>query len=228
MKKPLKGKQAVLYIWKDDTWVPVLCGISCSLQVDVEEILKTTRTSGRYTERTGRLIDWGINITGLTKVDNVDGQIGFFWLINNAGTTQAIRLRYTDDDANVVNVYGNILIKQSQLESLVGGFSTATHYFPGTGAYSTDASTGSALPVLYKLYINATEGAFAVSHADLGGATEIMLVLREDGGYTEVSGTPVGRQFKYTDLTTSGTITFDSTLIFNPGEVVYVQFMKPA
>lgn len=227
MKKPLKGKQAVLSIWKDDVWYPVLCGISCSLQSDVEEILKTTRTSGRFRERKGRLIDWGINITGLTKVDNADGQIGFFWLLINAGTEQAIRLRFTDDDANVVNVYGNVLIKQSQLESLVGGFSTATHYFPGTGVYNTDASTGVALPVLHKLYLTGTEGAFIVSHASLGGATEIMLVIREDGSYTEVSGTPVGRQFRFTDHTTYGDIIFSSSLVFNAGEVIYVQYMKP-
>lgn len=226
MKKVLTGKQAVLYVRIDSTFYPALCAVSNSFQFNVEEIEKVTRTSGRYKAREGRMIDWGIGLTGLTKVDNADGQAGWFWLLQHAGTNQYVRLRYTDSDNNVVNVEGEVLIKQGQVDSAVEGFTMASLYFPGSGAFSTDAAAEVPLPVLYKLYLTTTETAFEVSHADLGGATEIMLVLREDGGYTEVTGTPTGRQFKYIDNTTSGTLRFDSSLPFNPGEIVYVQFMK--
>lgn len=225
----LKGRQAVLSVRIDETFYPVLCAISVAFLFDHEDILKTTVNSGKYRERTTRLMDMSVQLTGLTKISNDDGQLGWFWLLQYAGTLQYARIRYTDDAGTIVNVYVWILIKQGQLESVVGGFSTASLNFPVSGGYSTDADPGITLPELYKLYLNLAEGAYEVSHADLGGATEIMLVMREDGAYKEVSGTPAGRGFKFTDLTTEGKITFDSTLPGNPPyEIVYVEFKKPA
>jgi hypothetical protein len=225
----LKGRQAVMSIRIDGTFYATLCAVSVAFLFDHEDILKTTVNSGKYRERTTRLMDMSVQLTGLTKINNNDGQIGWFWLLQYAGTLQYARIRYTDDAGTIVNVYMWVLIKQGQLESVVGGFSTASINFPVSGGYTTDADPGITLPELYKLYLNGAEGAYEVSHADLAGATEIMLVLREDGGYKETTGTPAGRQFKYTDLTTSGKLTFDSTLPFNPPlEVVYVEYKKPA
>ena len=226
--KVLTGKQAVFYIRIDSTFYPVLCAISVSFQFDVEEVLTTTRTSGLYRTRKGRLRDWSVSGSGLTKLDNTDGQIGWFWLLQNIGTSQYMRIRYTDADGNVKNVEGYILIKQGQLGSEVSGFSTASYTFPGSGAFTTDSVPGITLPELYKIYLATTEGAYEVTANELGGATEIMLVLREEGGYKEVAGTPVGRQFKFIDNTSSGTIRFASSLPFNAGEIVYVQYKKPA
>jgi hypothetical protein len=222
----LKGRQAVLSIRIDGTYYPVLCAIAVTFEFEHEEILKTTVNSGKYRERTTRLMDMTVQLTGLTKINNSDGQAGWFWLLQYAGTTQQARIRYADDDNTIVNVYADVVIRRGELQSLVGGFSTASLVLPVSGGYSTDAEPGFSLPELYKLYLATAEGAFEVSDPELGGATEIMLVLREDGGYKEVTGVPVGREFKFTDLTSIGKITFDSSLPFNAGEIVYVQFKK--
>ena len=226
--KILNGKQAVLSFEVDDVYYPALCAIDVAFQFDHEEILKTTVGSGKFRERDARLCDWGITLTGLTKVNNADGQLSFFYLTQQGvrGTTKKFRLRYTDDDSNVVNVYGSVLIKQGSLTSAVDGFSTATHFFPGSGPFTTDVIANPTPRELFKLYMATTPGAFEVSHADLDGAAEIMFVTREGRGYTEVTGTPSGRQFKYTDGTGSGKITFDSSLVFGAGEIVYVQYKK--
>lgn len=226
--KVLKGKQGVLAIRIDGVFQDVLCAVEVSFQFDHEEILKTSRNSGKFIERETRLCDWGINLTGLTKIDNTDGQVAFFWLLQQSvrGTAQYVRLRYTDDDSNVRNITGYVLIKQGQLASVVGGFSMASVFFPGTGAYDPDNVEGYTPSDLYKIYLATTPGAYEVSDAALDDALEIMLVLREDGGYKEVSGAPSGKQFKYTDQVGSGKITFDSTMVFNPGEIVYVQYRK--
>lgn len=227
----LTGRQAVIDIKIDGVFRPVFCAIDVVLQYDHEEILKTSRNSGQFVERETRLCDWGVSVTGLTKIDNSDGQASFFWLLQQGvrGTEQEIRVRYTDEDSNQQDFSGRVLVKQGQLASAISGFSTATQFFPGTGAFSLlDNGGGFAPEELYKLYLDTTPDAYEVSHADLGGATEIMLVEREDAFYKEVSGTPSGRQVKFTDNTTSGTLRFDTSLPFNPGEIVYVEYKKPS
>lgn len=224
----LKGKQAVLSVSIDEVWTPVFCGVSASFRYDYEEVLKTSVNSGRFRERTTRLCDWEFNISGLTKIDNSDGQAAFFWLIQESvrGTVQLLRLRFVDDNGNEQIISGNCIVKQGQLDALVGGFANVSQKFPGTGQFSMGAVAGATPTDLYKLYLETTEGAYEVSDADLGAVVEIMLVEREEGGFTETSGTPSGRQFKYTDLTSSGKLTFDSTKPFNAGEVVYVLYRK--
>lgn len=228
--KVLTGKQGVVSIRIDGVFVPVFCATDFSYQYDHEEILTTSRNSGTSVDRETRLHDWSITVSGLTKVDNSDGQISFFWLLTQSirGTKQTIRIRYTDADGNVKNITGTVLIKQGQIASAVSGFSVASQTFPGCGEPEFDELPGIAPTDLFKLYLSTTPGAFEVSDNDLGGATEIMLVGREDGmGFKEVAGTPIGRQFRFTDSTTYGTITFDSSLVFNPGEIVYIQYKKP-
>lgn len=225
----LKGRQGVLSVRIDGVFYPLLCAMEVAFQFDHEEVLKTDRNAGKFRKRMTRLCDWGFSLSGLTKIDDSDGQMSFFYMATQAvrGTEQYMRLRFTDDAGTIQNIYGYVLIKQGQLASVVGGFSTATFYFPGTGDYDLDNVAGFAPTDLYKLYLTTTPGAFEVSDADLDTATEIMQVRREDGVYTETSGTPAGRQFKFTNLVGSGKITFDSTIVFNPGEIVYVLYKKP-
>lgn len=224
----LNGKQAKLYVLIDGVYKLVMCAVSVSWFFRFEEVLKTDRNAGRFRKRMSRLCDWGFNLSGLTKVDNSDGQASYFWLSQASvrGTEQYFKMTYTDVDGNEKNVSGYCIVMEGMLESVVGGFSTGTVSLPGSGAFVTDAVPGFTDTDLFKLYLTITPGAWEVSHNDLGGATEIMLVIREDGGYKEVGGAPVGRQFMFTDHTTFGTLTFDSTLPFNAGEVPYVQYKK--
>lgn len=227
----IKGKQAKVYLRISGTFYPVFCATECSYQMQFQDVLVTTRTSGKFRSRVSGLGDWGISVTGLTKIDNSDGQIAFLYLVQQGvrGKTVYVKMEFTDDDGNSKTIEGWVLVLQSQITATVGGFATATQYFPGDGAPLLDVVDDPVPDDLYKLYLATTEGAHEVSDADLAGATEIMLVEREDGGYTLIaSGTPSGRQVKYTDNTTDGTLSFDSSLPFNAGEIVYVLYKKPA
>lgn len=220
----LKGKQAVLSVLIDGVYRPVFCAISCYFRYDQEEVLKTTINSGKFRERTTRLIDWEFGLTGLTKIDNTDGQAAFFWLIQESvrGTVQNLRLRFVDDGGNEQTISGNCIVKQGQIDSQVGGFSTVSQTFPGTGAFAMGPVEGAAPTDLFKKYLDTTEGANVVSHADLAGLVEIFLVLRESGAHEEVSGTPVDRQFRYDDNVSDGDLVFPVAFPFGPGEIVYV------
>lgn len=230
MKPLLTGRNAKVYVRIDGVFKLVLCATDATLQYDHEEILETSRNSGKFIERDTRLCDWGINVTGLTRIDNADGQASFLWLMQQGvrGSKQYMKFELTDNAGNTNSVTGWVLVKQGTLAAAVAGFSTVTQFFPGTGAYVIGDVDDFAPTDLFKLYLSTTPGANEVSDNNLGGATEIMLVGREDGmAWKEVTGTPSGRQFKFTDYTTYGTLTFASDLVFNPGEIVYVQFKKP-
>ena len=226
--KVLDGKAGVFSIRIDNTFYRVFCATRVRFQFDHEEVLITSRES-TMRERQTRLCDWGVQLDGLTKINNNDGDLSFNWLLQQGVRGQKVfmRLRYTDAAGTQHDISGNVLVKQGALDGVAGGFSTASMFFPGTGAFNMGAIAAVANNGLFKLYLNTTSGAFEVSHADLGGATEIMQVVREDGLYEETIAAPVNRKFKFTDLTTSGKITFDSSLVFNPGEIVYIEFKKP-
>lgn len=220
----LKGKQAVLSVLIDDVYRPVFCAISCYFRYDQEEVLKTSVNSGKFRERTTRLIDWEFGVTGLTKIDNTDGQAAFFWLIQESvrGNAQRLRLRFVDDGGNEQTISGLCIVKQGQIDSVVGGFSTATQVFPGTGPFDLGPVEGAAPTDLFKKYLDTTEAAYVVTDVDLAGLVEIFLVLREAGDFVQVSGVPVGRQFRYDDNVTDGSLTFSNLLTFNAGEIVYL------
>lgn len=220
----LTGKQGVLSVLIDGVYRPVFCAMSCYFRYDQEEVLKTSVNSGKFRERTTRLLDWEFGLNGLTKIDNTDGQASFFWLIQESvrGSVQNVRLRFVDDDANEQTISGNVIVKAGQIDSAVGGFSSATQTFPGTGPFSIGAVGGAAPTDLFKKYLSTTEGANVVTDNDLAGLVEIFLVLREDGSYDPTTGTPVDRQYKYTDNISNGSIAFASSLPFNAGEIVYV------
>lgn len=227
--KVLTGRNALVSIYIDTTWYPCLCATRCRFYFNHEEILISSRNSGKYVERMSRFMNWGFDLSGLTKIDDTDGQKGFFYFAQASVRGQAVRMRtrYTDADGNYKDVYGDVLVMDGELDSQVGGFSMANLRLPGTGEPSI-GSVGTGTPINeFWLYLDTTEGAFEVSHADLGGATAISLVARDGRVFTEITvGTPSGMQFKFTDLGSSGKLTFSSTLPFNAGEVVYVRFFK--
>lgn len=226
--KVILGKNAVLSVDIDNVFVPALCAIDSSFQFDHEEVLITSRNSGKFRERETRLCDWGFSLSGLTKVDNSDGNLAFFYLLQAAviGAKKRMRLRFTDPDGNVVDITGYALVKQGSITSNVSGFSTATVNFPGTGAFTTAAVADPEPVDLYKKYLTTTPGEFIVGHADLADAVEIMQVIREDGDYEPTTGTPSGRKFKYYTSVGVGYVEFDAALTFNLGEVVYVLYKK--
>jgi hypothetical protein len=227
--KVLTGRNAKAYLrFDDDQFKPIFCGISISLSVEFEDVRVTTRTSGKWRRRKSGLGDAGVTVTGLTKVDNSDGQVSWFYL-NQAGVAGArvfIKIEYTDDDGNSQTVSGWVIVSRLNLDSGIPGFTTASVYLPFDGGYEMGAVEGLVPTDVFKLYLSTTEGAHTVSHADLGDIEEVLLVLREGRGYKEVTGTPIGAQFKFTDNTIDGIVAFDSSLPFNAGEVVYVEYKK--
>lgn len=79
---------------------------------------------------------------------------------------------------------------------------------------------------LYSKFYDTTEGDNELTHADLLDIYEIIACIREEGSYKPVTGTPEGRQVKYTSNIADGTLLFPPAYPFNPGEQVHMIFKK--
>lgn len=80
---------------------------------------------------------------------------------------------------------------------------------------------------IYSSYFTIPDGENSVTHADLNGITEILACLIEEGGsYKPVTGTPEGREVKYTNGAGDGTIEFDPEIEFGSGTQVHLIYKK--
>jgi hypothetical protein len=68
----IKGKDIELYVRRDDTWVNIVCAISCSLTVDAEAIPITTIDSGREDEYDGGATNATLELSGAMSLDQTD------------------------------------------------------------------------------------------------------------------------------------------------------------
>lgn len=227
----IHGRDVILELFITDQWYPVLCATDVTFRDELEVIYKTGPNSGLNREKATRLSEAFATVTGLSKMTNADGQIGFHYMFQEAvrRSVQQIRITFLDEDGNNNQLSGDAIIPVVEFSSSATDFMNATIEFAFTGAIEIEDLVQPPEPdescdEPFPLYIEGAEGAYSVSHADLDGV-EILLVMRESGPAVEItSGTPIDREFIYTDGSGIGTITFASGMTFNAGEIVYIQY----
>ncbi len=130
----INGRDVLIAI--DD--VPIFCGKDCSLEIDQEIIPASTVTSGVWKEFRLRKRSWLMNVAGLTKIDNTDGQLSYFDVINDAAAMaiQNLSMTFTDPDSNVVMVSGTGYFDKSSIEGSVNQFAQASVSIIGDGDYT--------------------------------------------------------------------------------------------
>ncbi len=79
---------------------------------------------------------------------------------------------------------------------------------------------------LYSTFFDTTEGENELTHNTLNNIEEIIACIREEGSYKPVTGTPAGRQVKYTNGISDGTLVFPVSFPFNPGEQIHLIYKK--
>lgn len=222
--RAIYGDEAEVSLWYDGQYYPIFCASDFSFNYRQDVLLGTSRTTGiARVKRLRGLYEFSVSLNGLTKIDNTDGQISFFWLLQQATGEQQIKIAFEDEDGNTKNITCDVIIPEMSIGGNVTSFLSASVVFEGSGTYTIDDTDPPTAGDEFPLWLPTVAGETSVTHADLGGAT-ILLVGRETMGYTKTTGTPSGRQFKYTDNTTSGTIEFDPNVPFESGEVVYVLY----
>lgn len=200
--QPIHGNNILVSIQIDEEFIPVLCAVSMTFNCSQEIVLATTIDSGKWRKKKLRnLSDWNVSVTGLTKIDNTDGQVSFFWLLqeNIRGTEQTIQMMYDDEDGNIQVLEGTVLIPSLSLDGNVNSFADASITFEGSGSFTIEQPVSDVQSALCDDWDSDTfdlaEGETSVSGAFAG--KEIIEVDREGTQYDHTTGTPGNREYSY-------------------------------
>lgn len=228
MANTVKGRNTIIYMLVDSVYYPVFCAKTAEFTIDQDEIEVTSINSGSSREYVPGMSNATCAVTGITTLDNSNGRVSITYLMQQSVRRQlhTFKMVLTDDDSSSLEVVFTAMIKTTNINRDTVGYSQSSLQLRVSGVVEwTEVVDPPAPEEIYSIYLSVTAGQYEVSDSDLGAAT-ILEVWREGINHTETTGTPSGRQFKYTDLTTSGKITFDSAITFNTGEIVYVLYKK--
>jgi hypothetical protein len=224
MSNTVKGRNVVVSMLVDEAYYPVFCAKAAEFVTEQDMFDVTSINSGADREFRGGMRTTTLTLSGITTLNNSYGRISITYLMQQMRTAKTFKITMTDDDAqtNIATFSG--LIQTAGFSRETSGYSKSNLTVKVSGAVTWQTVVTAPTPEdEFALYITVVAAASSVSHANLGGAT-ILQVQREGVGHTETSGTPSGRQFKYTDNTTSGTISFDTSIPFDTGEIIYVLY----
>jgi hypothetical protein len=224
----IHGNDVILYLLVDAVYYPILCATDMNFSVKQDVVLATSANTGIARKKKLRgLYEWTVTTSGLTKVNNNDGQISFFYILQESvrGTEQEIKIEFDDEDGNEQVITGTVIIPDLSISAPTSDFSSADITFEGSGEFEMNPIEP---PVPTEceqatIYIDCVAGEFSV-HSDLLEAAGVVIisVARTGQVHYETTGTPVSLEFK-TDLP-NGDIYFDSTNVFNPDEWVSVEY----
>lgn len=231
--EPIHGTDILLSLKIGASFIPVLCAIDMTYSCSQEIVLATSASTGKWRQKRLRgLSEWNVSLTGLTKIDNSDGQVSFFYLLqeNIRGSEQIIQIMFEDADGNTQVLEGTVLIPELSLNGNVSSFADVSVVFEGTGPVEiTEAVSGGDQSGESDLCDQLVSDTWLVvaGNSNISGAgqqgrsfagKEILEVDRSGLSHDYTSGAPGNMQYGY-----NGTlITFDSTNPFNEGETIFV------
>lgn len=215
--EPVHGNKILLSIKIGSTFYPVLCAIDMTYTCSQEVVLATSASTGKWRQKRLRgLSEWNVILSGITKIDNTDGQVSFFYLLqeNIRGSEQIIQIMFEDSEANTQVLEGNVIIPELSINGNVNSFADVSIIFDGTGdvtiqeAVSGGASGESDLcdDLFSDTWILA-EGTTSISGLGQEGGSfagkEIIEVDVEGTQYDYSSGTPGNREYGYNGVSIS-------------------------
>ncbi len=215
------GRRTYVELLVDGLWYLIFCAKTASLDLNQDEIEVTSVDSGSDREFEPGMSDATITCSGITVLDNSEGQISVFYLLTDVirRNMQTVRMRFIDKDGDTNQILCTCMIKTLGITKDVVSYSQSSVTFRVSGGFTQGSVPPPSEPVCDiqpTLYKTLPEGATSVSDALLAQAGVVLLtVARETSVYSETTGTPTGTQWKGTLGT--GTIGFDTTMPGNPG-----------
>lgn len=205
--EPIHGRDILLSIKVGDEFFPVLCAIDMTFNCSQEVLLATSVDTGIWRRKRLRgLSEWSVQMSGLSKINNTDGQVSFFWLLqeNIRGSEQIIQIMFEDADGNTQVLEGVVIIPQLSINGNVGSFADANVSFEGTGPVEiggpiSDIDSDLCDDLESDVWILA-EGEFAVSGLGAEGksfAGKVILEVDREGTQFDYAATPGNREYGY-------------------------------
>ncbi len=129
----INGKDVIVFIGD----LPIFCGKDCTFSEDKEIIPASTVTSGVWKEFRLRKRSWAVQVNGLTKINNTDGQQDYFDLIGSTALdVKDVRITFTDLDSNIKTIEGNGYIEKSSITGPATAFAEPSLLIAGDGLYT--------------------------------------------------------------------------------------------
>lgn len=231
--EPIHGTDILLSLKIGASFIPVLCAIDMTYNCSQETVLATSASTGKWRQKRLRgLSEWSVSLSGLTKIDNTDGQVSFFYLLqeNIRGSEQIIQIMFEDNLGNTQILEGTVIIPELSINGNVSSFADVSVLFEGTGAVEiTEAVSGGGESgesdtcddLMSDTWLvvagnNNITGAGQEGRSFAGH--EIIEVDREGLQHDYTDGTPGNRQYGYD----GNLVTFDPANPFNEGETIFV------
>lgn len=88
---------------------------------------------------------WKVDCSGLTKINNTDGQLDYFSIVEDPFATDfhVLEIMWQDADGNDITFFGNVFIPRSSIAGPIKEFAGAGVSFIGTGPYELSNDIGS-------------------------------------------------------------------------------------
>lgn len=230
--EPIHGTNVLVSLKIDTQFYPVLCATDMSFNCTQEVVLATSADTGKWRKKRLRgLSEWNVSVNGLSKIGNTDGQVSFFYLLqeNIRGSEQIIQMMFEDDEGNTQVLEGIVIIPSLSINGNVNSFADASILFEGSGEVDileavSDVESG-VCEDLESDTFGLAESETSVSGLGQEGKSfegkEIIEVDREGIQHDYTAGSPGNREYGY-----NGTeISFE--IAGNPGgEKVFVMWKQ--
>lgn len=215
--EPIHGKDCLLSIKIDSTYYPVLCAVDMTLtksRAIVESTSATTGSSRTYKYR--GLKDHRVTLSGLTKVDNTDGQISWFYLFQTEGAL-LIQIIFEDSTGEAYVLEAQALIPEQSINANVNSFASGDITFQLCEEPTLENILPTPVDPICEVQETIQEvlplGQTYVYQPDLTlSGAQVLWVTRDGIGYVETTGTPGTGQFRVDYA--AGRVYFDTS---NPG-----------
>ncbi len=227
--EPIHGKDCLFSIQVGNDYLPLLCATEFELTVRQDVLLATTVGTGAWRRKKLRqLSEWAVSLSGLSKVDNSDGEVSWFYILKQQirGTVQNIQMIFEDNLGNTQVLIGSVVIPEMVFNAAVTDFGAADIEMEGDGAFEIETVVPSPPTGCADEFADtwdAVEGATSISGPgregrSFAGAFKILLVFRTTDSYDPDEGNPGNGEFNF-----DGTeISFDPGNPLNAGETVRV------
>jgi len=238
------GKNQIVELKISGTYYPIFCCKSMDFTQDQELIEVTSINSAVSREYVAGMTTAKLNVSGVSIIDNTQGQISLLYLIPEAQrrTAQDMRIRLIADDATAKQIAFKALITQNSLSRTFGSYSQSAVSLTVTGGI-TIGPVDPPGPITVQVYadywvtvagqnyIDGTSSGTSPSSVAFGGpftlsADDTLLAVFVEGTEFEIitSGGPGNRECKFN--TSTFVITFAADMIFDGNQKVYVNFKR--
>lgn len=137
----IKGKDVILEVYKDGAYVPWKCATTCSIHIKPEIVDKTTYSSGFAINRHVRRLDWSVDISGVSILDdhwNVFDSLNIVRIINGF----QIRMTFTDTAGNTAVFTGTVIMEDASISGDAQDFAMFDESMLGNGAFTLVTTVG--------------------------------------------------------------------------------------